>query len=289
MRELWNLVVSGDGTVVAGVDEAHVVHVVPLANRTPPTEFKVVWDAGGDRLALSEDARWAASAQYSGEGVGIYDVSRARPVWRRRDVRKAQSVQFLRERLLVIREEGGGLWLDVAGGATLAELPGVRDAHASIDGRFLLIAKRTEHPYELIDNDGRPIRKLERSTFAILAAAFTERLVVVSESGGPVSCWALDSGSPLWRHQPEPGHHMLALGVRASNHEVVGVDWPYERGGTKTLVALLCATGEVVRMTPLPEHLEAVFALDGERIVLSTGSVVQTSDGLVIDELGVWR
>src|SRR5262249_30430529 len=84
------------------------------------------------------------------------------------------------------------------------------------------------------------------------------------------------SGKLLWHHAGSTGQ----LGYNADRREFLGIEWPPEKGGTKSLV-LFGSGGEVKARFPLGSSIIEEFCLSGTRLLSSSGWLIDTATGKV--------
>jgi hypothetical protein len=274
MNGIRHIAMAGQASVAAFAGFERQVHVWNLQSLGAMASLATILDLGGRRLSLSPDGARCVAGAYHAEGVACHDVCSGALVWQRKDIRKLQLVRHALDQPVVrcFFDRSPAQVISASNGETLATLRGVRDVvespYASVD----LIEKGD---LELRSRQGQLIRKLRRTTFALLSACFSPRHLMVSESGGPVRCVDLVTGQEAWRFEPDAGHHFLEIGHVRSTGCFFGVDWPFERGGSKRLFRL--DVDERMALPVLSLGSPDTIAFDGQ------GEQLVTSDGRLID------
>jgi hypothetical protein len=142
-----------------------------------------------------------------------------------------------------------------------------------VDSRFNDVQFVDTNSPKLLDGAGKRKFLVRRTTFAFLDVVFAPGLLVLSEAGGSVRGIDIATGGERWRYQPKPGRHVLRLGYRDAERSVLGVEWPFEKGGAKRLIRW-SLSGEVIDSVILGHPVDCCFGLAGEVIVLADGTVV---------------
>lgn len=237
--------------------------------------FETTFDAGGDRVALSDELNGVLAAAYHVHGLAFYCCSTGREKWRRKDLKKIQIVSLSRDGLTAYcgRESGSLVQVDLESGETKRS---IRGARALYESPFDLVQFLDTSKPQLLHHTGTRLY-LDRTTFAFLDIAFAPGLVALSESGGPVRCIDIADGTERWRYNPKKGHHVLQLGYRKADSRLFGVEWPFQHGGAKTLVSWSLADGELGDRRILGHPLDCCFARNAEVIVLASGEVFPTT------------
>jgi hypothetical protein len=124
-----------------------------------------------------------------------------------------------------------------------------------------------------------------RTTFAVLDVAFASDCVAVTESGGPVRCLSLLTGTELWRHTPAPGVHSICLTFSASLDQFASLEWGYEAGGARRLMHLSKTSGTSSFITDLTKARDFSFSLSGSLLISSEGDVIEVASGKMIRRL----
>jgi hypothetical protein len=239
--------------------------------------FSTIMDAGGTRLAVAPDGRNCIAAAYHVEGIAGYTACDGKEAWRRKDLKKTQTVRVSLDgrRVYACFDNRSCQVLNRETGKTIKTWPGVRHVWESPYQPAMLLEKRT---LVLQSPDEKKIASIPAETFAVLCVAFGPGLVCVSESGGPLRCLDVQTGEERWRFQ-EKGQHFLELAFAEHVQAFVGVCWPYERGGSFRLLRFEPRSGAPSDVTELGKAGEFVFCLRGTRLLCSDGSVLDSATG----------
>src|SRR5262249_10321005 len=146
---------------------------------------------------------------YHAEGVAGYAAANGTEVWRRKDLKKTQTLRISLDgrRVYACFDNRSCQVLNLETGKTIKTWAGVRDVWASPYHPIMPLEKR-----RLVSqaSEERKIASIPPESFAVLCAAFGPGLVCVSESGGPLRCLDTETGAERWRFQEE-GQHFRVL------------------------------------------------------------------------------
>ena len=168
--------------------------------------------------------------------------------------------------------------LDMRDGQTVEEL---RECRSLVVSPYESVRFVDKTRPEIQTMEGVCIAKLERETFAILSIAFGLGQIAISESGGSVRCFETKTEKTIWRYQPPKGCHVLALGYSQQHNLFMGVLWPYEKGGAKSLLIFDAKIGDIQTSYPLGQSGKEVFCLHGKYLMSSEGWLVECSTGQI--------
>ena len=254
--------------------------VYDLEKQTHEVDYPVRWDFGGSRLDVGRDGRFCFVGCYYSYGLAAYSLSNGSEIWRRKDLKRVQSVTaFPLDDQVFCGREGAGHLLDSRTGETLEKPRGVRGVYSSPFTRHMLLSARN---FELHFPFGTRVGSIERWTFADLDCCFSQTEVLISESGGPVRCFDLTSLEPLWRYKADRGH-FLRLSFCKTLNCFVGVHWPNSsHDRIKRVVRFQRRTGRIIGEVPLGEPLEAGFCLQGTHVFTSDLRLIQIGSGSTI-------
>lgn len=133
---------------------------------------------------------------------------------------------------------------------------------------------------QVLGDASRPVFDVQRTSFAFTAVRFAPGAVVCSEAGGPVRCFDIATRAERWRYSPKHGVHVIRLGYREADKVVLGVEWPYQKGGaTKRLIGWSAEDGAVTQSFSLGEVFDCCFVMNGEALIMTDGRVLATATG----------
>lgn len=271
-----NAISSSTGQrAVLGAWERFAV-VVDLATGGTSDKLETTFDAGGERLALSDELDALLAASYHTNGLASYCCKTGREQWRRKDIKKVQRISLSADGLTAYcgREGASLAVVDLRSGETTLT---VRGAHGLYESKFDSVRfVDTAKPY-LSRPDGSHKRVIDRMTFAVLDVCFGPGLLVLSEAGGPVRCLDTASGRERWRYEPMAKRHVLHLGYQTASACILGVEWPYVEGGSKRLIRWSPTDGKVFDTMILGQPADCCFGRDGQVVVLSDGRIISTT------------
>lgn len=278
------LAASWFGDLVAAVDEKDVIHVWSLESFSKLCEVQTFPKAPGVSVSLNRESSVVYAGSWYAGGAMAYSLSESRELWKRRDLRRFSGISAggYDSDLYCWFDGKASLRLDPATGKTVEKLRGVREFYCSSLNPVLLSGRRELHfgPKPTITRF-----KVPRTTFAVLDVAFAPDCVAVTESGGPVRCFSLVTGTERWRHTPAPGVHFIELSYCASLDLFVGVEWPYKTGGNHRLVSLARISGATTLIAGLAPSLDFEFCRSGTLLISSEGDIVDVVSGRKIRRL----
>ena len=272
-----HLASSWPGSVIAAAEFERTVHVWDLAASRHLATFQTIMDFGGTRLAMTPDGKTCIAAAYHVEGIAGYAASDGMELWRRKDLKKTQTLRVSLDgrRVYACFDNRSCQVLNRETGKTVKTWAGVRDVWESPYQPIMLLEKRT---LLLQSPEERKLATISAETFAVLCVAFGPGLVCVSESTGPLRCLDAQTGEERWRFQ-EKGQHFVELAFAEHAQVFVGVCWPYERGGSFRLLRFEPQSGAASVVTELGKGGEFEFCLRGTRLLSSDGSVTDSATG----------
>ena len=273
-----HVVSSSTGRRVLFAAFKHLLVVGDIAGGTRSATLETTFDFGGRRLALSDELDAALAAAYHVHGLALYSCSDGRELWRRKDLKKVQKITLSRDGLTAYcgREGASLAVVDLRTGHTERVVRGARALH---DSRYDDVQFLDGTKPQVLENAGRRRCFVDRTTFAFLDVTFAPGLLAVSESGGPVRCLDIAAGHERWRYQPTAGRHVLRLGDREAERSLLGVEWPFEKGGAKRLLRWSIDSGVLIDAQEIGGPIECCFALDGEVMATAGGEVLEVATG----------
>jgi WD40 repeat protein len=276
--KIRNIAAARDVPVVAIGAWEHEVEVWDAASAIRTAAFNTALESGGRRLAVSHDGTRVAAAAYREHGLSVFDVNSGRLVWTRKDLQGIQTLTWSRDgsRLYCGLDVNSLHEIDIATGQTLEKLKNVRTrVDSPFDNAFLLDGKN------LKVNTTRGLSFLpRRETFCVLDASFSPDELAISESGGSIRIFSLLSGAEIARHNPPTGVHALNLAYAGGSGAFFALLWPYQNGGSKSLVRLDISDGSVNSVADLGQPAETEFSASLSAMVCSTGELVDVHSGV---------
>jgi outer membrane protein assembly factor BamB len=273
-----HLATSRSGEIFAAAEFESVVSIWNLETETKQTEFQTVLDFGGDRLAIDKEGKRCVTAAYHVHGIACYSAQTGEVLWQRKDLKKAQRICVLpsQSEIACGFENGPLQVLSMHDGKTLQKIRGCRRLWIS---PFEPIQLADRARLELQTLDASTIAKIDRESFATLSVAFGHGAVAVSEAAGPLRCVETGSGQLLWRYQGPAGSHSLTVGYHSELRRFLAIEWPYEKGGIKSLLLFGIKNGEVEARFPLGSSIIETFCLGGTHLLSSSGWLLDTTTG----------
>ena len=270
---------------VAAAFAERIIQIWDFSTLQPLSEFNTVFGFGGHRVTLNATgdvcvaAGWAKGKR---GGVACYDALTGSLVWHRTDIRQTQFVRFSCDGTMVWCgvETGRFQKLDARTGLTLESLVGVKKVFDSPHGNCLLL--ETRHRGFVVK--GATEVRVPNLSFALLDAAFSPKMLCLSEAGGPVRCLDCHSGVELWRYEPPRDTHVLRLQYRPTDERFYGVQWEYQQGRSRTLFRLGTEAGHYEEICGLSSW-EEEFCMDGDALITSSGDVISLPSGAVAGHL----
>lgn len=278
--KISHLATSPNGSRVAAGEFERTVQIWDLKSRKRISIFDTVLSYGGHRLAITGDGKVCIAGAYLVEGVVAYSTTTGKIVWHRKDLKKVQRIRISNDdqRVFCCFSEKSCQILDRRTGKTVSTWSGVRDVWLSDVAPVALLEKnsgilvRSLHGQKALRLDCKP-------RVGLLAAAFTLDHCVISESAGALRCFDLKTGRECWSFAPHPGEHFLDVAHVARDKVLVGICWPYEKGGKYRLLSINPDSGVTTKATVLPSCSETAFCNGGSRLLLNTGLVFDTVTG----------
>ncbi len=236
---------------------------------------------------------YCAIGSYSNNSVTLTDIH-GEQLWQRTDVNEVQNVRFSLdgETLFCSHHRGIVSQFDVRSGETLRfnwfkkDLYGAEHLVESPYDKYLVI-DRIEGDIRITDQRLKQVAIVKRKTFAVLDYAFAPDFMCISESGGTVTCYHLETGKEVWELPVGNGVHALELGYNEESEHFSAVTWPYKNGGPFMLLNIGRYNGKILSETRLPNATDFGFIDRGTRLILSTGQIMSASTGEQLEALDV--
>jgi hypothetical protein len=252
-----------------------------LSDRRCLRSFAVRYDFGGRRLAVSPDGSRCFVGCYDVEGMGAYLADGAE-AWRRKDLKAIQQLEALpAENAVFCGRDGASHLLCAETGKTMDKPRGVKAVYARTAGPEVILAGPR---FELHAPYGRCRWKASRSVdFREMDCAFSRGEVAIAEGRGPVRCFDLVAGTPLWSHQPPAESHFLSLTYREQTGCFVGLWRSLRTKEPYRLFHLSARTGTVERDVQLPESVvDYCFCESGDVLFTQDLSLISTETAVCL-------
>lgn len=284
-KQFRHVATTFDGNAIAFGEFERAVHVYDLTTDACVSKFGSNLDFGGRRLAIAPNGSICAIASYNDNSLTLIDLH-GDHLWQRGDVDEVQRVRFSLDgnTLFCCHHRGIVSQFDVRSGETTRfnwfkkNLYGAEDVFESPYDKYMVV-DRIEGDIQITNLRLKRIGTLKRKTFAVLDYAFAPEFICISESGGPMTCYHLQTGKEVWELRFPDGIHALDVGYNEETKHFSAVTWPYKNGGPFTLLAIARHNGDIVTETGLPDAADFGFVKRGTRLVLTTGAILSTATG----------
>lgn len=292
-RPFQHLATTFDGTTIAFGEFKRVVHIFDLATNARISKFDTELDSGGSRLAIDPNGAFCAIASYDSNSVTLTDLH-GKQLWQRTDVDEIQTVRFSLDgnTLLCSHHRGIVSQFAVRTGATSRfnwfkkDFFGVEDVVESPYDEYVVV-DRIDRDIRITNKRFKHVADVKRKTFAVLDYAFAPEFLCISESGGPVTCYHLETAKEVWELAFAAGVHALNVCYNEESKHFSAITWPYENGGPFTLIAIARHNGDIVSETRLPDAAAFGFVNRGTRLILTTGQIMSATTGKHLGTLDV--
>lgn len=283
-EHIHHLASSRDSSIIAAGEHERVIHVWDLIQKKEVGTFTSVLSFGGSRLALSDRGSRCFTASFADAQVMCQDSLSGAVIWQRSDIPRIQRLSVARreDALICVTDDKVLVRLNADDGTTLDTMSTVNNVYESDCGAFRLI----DGCDLTIEHVGMGTSaKIERSTFALLDASFGSEHLCISESGGPVRCLELSTRHELWRYRSSDDKHVISLAYSSRLNSFFAIEWPYVRGGEKSLIRLTPQTGASDLVARIGSPVDCLFLPDGMRLLTSKGKIYSIADGSLASEL----
>jgi outer membrane protein assembly factor BamB len=263
--------------VVAGEFE-NTAHIWNLQTADRVRTIEAKFDYGGKRLAISPDGKMLFTGAWARYGIAAYSISDGQQVWRRTELKNVQAlaVDAAGDRLICSFDRSPTHLMDPKTGVTLETLRGVEDLYNAPFSKAVVQVSRQGKIW-LRGPTGKKI-SIPATSFAVLAVEFGAGEVCISEVGGPVRCFDIETGEERWRHTPRTGLHFLNLGFDIVTSRFAGVSWAYKTGGEYFLEAF-DGDGRATFIAQPDEAGAAIFCLKGSTLLTERGDLIDVATG----------
>lgn len=177
-----------------------------LTRREFIQEFKI-YDTVGMTAAVSADDAYLYFGTYYAWGLGCFEISSRKRIWRRGDLKGFHGLSFSHKDgcLYAEVERGSALKIDGRTGETVTKLKRVNEVHASPYGDYILACE----PKSICvrDTSGQTLWKWPREGFAMHSVAWSPRTIALVEAVDLLDLqekfgtrvYDLRTGDLLWR------------------------------------------------------------------------------------------
>lgn len=299
MNSVRYVVPSSTGMHVILAAPEHDVEIWNVAAVQRIAAFRTIFDIGGRRLALSEQAGILVAAAYTRYGIAGYAMTTGELLWQRRDIKSSQIISLSPDGSVVYcgLERGPCAVLDVQTGATQQRLRGVK---AVADSPFEPVSlHETMDLPELVGGSDPLYVKLAREQpgdklhpFLILDTAFAPGKVFTTQMDGSLRCFTTQDlpylrAGELWRYDCfQHGWRVFRVAYRPADDCLVGIACAVDdRTAQHKLNTWNVYSGKVERSLFMSNDSRGDFCLAGQVFVGSDRSVISTLDGSMIAKL----
>ncbi len=271
MDDIRHIATSLNGDRIAVAEFERRVKIIDFQTFEKVSEFDSILDFGGKRLSISEDGKTCVCGSWERHGIIGYNANNGEKLWQRKDLKKVQNIQLISSDTNLIFaqfEVGISKFINIQTGEDVKNLRGVEAFYENIYSPFSILDKT--RGIEIVDSSSLKRKfKIDRQSFATLDIANGKDSVLVSESGGPLSCYDIGSGQLLWRHELGKYGHYLRLTYNERLNKYIGICWPYVSGGNKLLRYFETENGKIEEEINLDCPIETEFAKNGQLLVTS--------------------
>lgn len=227
---------------------------------------------GSGHLAVSDSGELVAVGEYN-RGVELWDWGSRRLVWRNSRVDRVQSVAFASEdQELLVGMDTGAAILAAADGAKVGSNIRINDAVASPFAP-VLVGTRRKNIVICRRDSGAILTVGPRRSFGVLAAAFTPKAVVVSETDGSLRAFDLSNGGLI----AEANGWFLALASVLDRERMTG--WSNVRGEPWGELIQFDLAGATSRCVVKKEWQSALPIMSGTAWVFTEGTITKVDSG----------
>lgn len=270
LEELYS---SENGKYIVGGSNTEEAFIWNIGNKELLNRFKIKFDCGGNRLAIDNDGKHIASAEYSKGGVTLYSVETGEETWNLKQISIIRNIRFIgnKEILAVTSNDGIVYWVNVNGGDIFGSMNNCKKILDNIEDLMISI----DNSNELIFND-----KHLNIKGNYLAGTITSQGVVVSKSGGGLYCFDND-GNSIWNQNNSKNEHIIKLAYKKCSNYICGLIYKYNSPRKEPFYKLSCYNannGELVYENDLDNGIDFVFVEGGNKILSTTGNLYSIED-----------
>ena len=246
--------------------------------------FSTDFDAGNNRLSISEDGKYLVVGGYSANTITAYNIDTGQKIWQRKDLKKCGPVKILNRsnnQVFASLEKQGTHILDLKTGDTLGNLNGVEFYYENPFGNIDLLEKSAS--YSLLDRTKhKKIKNLPKTTFAILDTAFSKDKIVCAYSTNPIEAISINNFEKVW--STKVTGHFLEIEFFIKLNKILGIRHEYEKRSPKYLCYIDIETGKVENEINMGDPIEIEFLKQGSLLLTSQGKLYSTEAGQQIKE-----
>ncbi len=286
MKEIRHISTTFNGRRIALAEFQSQVQIFDISTLSVISEFQTILDFGGTRMAISENGRICICGCWERHGIIAYNADTGEKIWQRKDLKKLQHLYILpldTNSLFAQFDTGASRILNIETGMDIKKLNGIKLYWESPYDSVNVHEKASR--IELVDRrNQKVVAKIQKETFATLALAFSPGSFIISESGGPLSCYHITDGRLLWQIALGLDGHFLTLSFHPLLKRFLGVTWPFMKGGNKKLKLINPLTGVIEKEMDINCPTETEFALTGQVLITSDRTLIDTES----QEIKTW-
>lgn len=252
-------------------------YVFDLHSNAQLRKFRVRYERGGNRTALSRDDKLCFAGCYDAYGLGAYCCETGEEVWRRRDLKAVQSVvaSEVEEWVFCGRQGAAAHLVEAASGKTVEKFSSLKNIYPSPFDASVVLAGRS---LELHAPFGHKVATLKRTNTLWLQCVFSPSEFVLNEPDC-MRCYDIRTQELLWSFPTQTeGRYTDVCYLESEGAFVVG---------NGSWISLDARTGTVRRTTRLAADLGHVsgFCLRGSAALTTNLQMLSLETGAVIADL----
>jgi len=281
MKDIRHIATSFNGQTIALAKFEKRVQIFDINSLQIISEFDTILDFGGQRLIISEDGKICICGCWERHGICAYDTKTGELIWQRKDLKMVQHIQTLyadNSKFFAQFEIGASRTFDINTGLDTEKVSGAKYFFNSKYSKIDIIDKSNK--IQIVDREEKKVKaNIERQTFATLDLDIADICFVISESGGPLSCYDILSGQLKWRIPVSEDGHFLKVTYNEEFDMFIGVSWPFMKGGNKKLKYINKKSGKVESEMNINCPTETEFALNGSILITSDREILNIKSG----------
>lgn len=271
-NKIYELTASNNMKYVAGIclkNKVNGLYEMKVWDGRDMKELSVLFvyfDLGGKRFAVSDDGKYAATAQYEDYEEGnlyVYEVESGKIIFEDNSLRRIQWVMFGEGETIMAGTESKGIYVfDILTGTCKSKIKG-NEIYYNRFGENILLQNSKNIKYK-----GHVFTS---STFTYISAAGTPTGILASEVNGDLYYYGND-GQLNWKSDCLDMGHFIAMYYEKENNTVYGILLnPRKKGDERMhLVTLDENSGETISVSAI-ETASYVFAEGTEAVMLVNG------------------